>query len=381
MPMKLELNPASGSWSAARFRLNTAPSLPSSPSLRRAEAEPVRLRLRTESSLGMPVLPELPMTEPAIEDDSSRMCQTQECRQRFRTESTLGMPMSPWPCEGGLIAHLPPTTHYGWMHTGGKDVSTEGLTGVVAKPSSGAPGELSPPPPPGKFTSPLVPEGLSGTSPPPGNFALPRASGIDERSGVLSPHRGLGVMPQTRIQLSSLLQGPDVQTTPLQTSPSSSKTASPGSSPVSSGLSGPFTTIMLRNLPIGFTRHALLDLLDSQGFAGRYDFAYQPVNFDTLAGLSHAFVNMVSPMGAEQIREYFDGFSAWDVPSDNVCRVVWNDKQQGLGALVERYRNSPVMHDSVPDECKPVIILGGRRKQFPLPTQKIKAPRIFKNKV
>merc|ERR1719464_1745907 len=45
------------------------------------------------------------------------------------------------------------------------------------------------------------------------------------------------------------------------------------------------TTVMLRNLPIGLTRSTLLDLLDSQGFAGKYDFAYLPVNFDTLVSL------------------------------------------------------------------------------------------------
>lgn len=63
-----------------------------------------------------------------------------------------------------------------------------------------------------------------------------------------------------------------------------------------------------------------------------------------------------------------------------MCHVAWNDKQQGLPALVERYRNSPVMHASVPEECKPVIISDGRRAPFPAPTQKVKAPKIGKSK-
>jgi len=58
--------------------------------------------------------------------------------------------------------------------------------------------------------------------------------------------------------------------------------------------------------------------------------------------------------------------------------VVWNDKCQGLSELVERYRNSPVMHASVPQECKPVIFLNGRTVKFPEPTQQIKPPKVAK---
>ena len=43
-------------------------------------------------------------------------------------------------------------------------------------------------------------------------------------------------------------------------------------------------------------------------------------------------------------------------------------------AHVERYRNSPVMHRSVPDEYEPVIFKNGVRKNFPRPTKKVKAP-------
>ena len=43
-------------------------------------------------------------------------------------------------------------------------------------------------------------------------------------------------------------------------------------------------------------------------------------------------------------------------------------------AHVERYRNSPVMHRSVPDQYKPVIFKDGVRKPFPRATKKVKAP-------
>ena len=47
---------------------------------------------------------------------------------------------------------------------------------------------------------------------------------------------------------------------------------------------------------------------------------------------------------------------------------------RAVQAHVERYRNSPVMHRSVPDEYKPVIFKNGVRKNFPRPTKKVKAP-------
>merc|ERR1712228_942532 len=98
---------------------------------------------------------------------------------------------------------------------------------------------------------------------------------------------------------------------------------------------------------------------DAKGFRDRYDFVYLPFNFDTMANLSHAFVNMLTPADAEHLWEEFNGFSDWAVSSDCTCSVAWNDKNQGLHSLVERYKNSPVMHENVPDHCKPLVLHGG----------------------
>jgi len=61
---------------------------------------------------------------------------------------------------------------------------------------------------------------------------------------------------------------------------------------------------MLRNLPSGFTRRKLLKFLDAQGFAGRYDFAYLPISFETMTSLTHAFINMVSLADADRLRNH-----------------------------------------------------------------------------
>jgi len=135
------------------------------------------------------------------------------------------------------------------------------------------------------------------------------------------------------------------------------------------------TTLMLRNLPNEYTRAMLLQLLDSEGFFGMYDFVYLPVDFQSWKGLGYAFVNLVSHADAEYARAHFDGFNAWVVRSVKVCKVSWGEPLQGLVAHCERYRNSPVMHESVPEYVKPAVFFNGQRRSFPTPTMQIQPPR------
>jgi len=136
------------------------------------------------------------------------------------------------------------------------------------------------------------------------------------------------------------------------------------------------TTVMLRNMPNNYTRDMLLELVDVMGFSGRYDFAYLPVDFKSQAGLGYAFINFVSTAEAQRCFECFEGFSDWKVPSEKVCTVTWGAPYQGLEAHIERYQNSPVMHHSIPDEWKPVLLEQGVRIVFPPPTKPIKTPKV-----
>ena len=135
------------------------------------------------------------------------------------------------------------------------------------------------------------------------------------------------------------------------------------------------TTVMLRNLPNNYTRAMVMKMLNVEGFAGKYDFLYLPIDFATGACLGYAFVNLVSPDFAPGFWQTFDGFSKWVLPSKKVCGVTWSGPHQGLEAHVERYRNSPVMHPSVPERYRPVILRGGRSVPFPEPTKLPSAPR------
>jgi len=135
------------------------------------------------------------------------------------------------------------------------------------------------------------------------------------------------------------------------------------------------TTIMLRNVPLTYTRTMLLDLLNLEGFKGRYDFLYLPSNFETSLGFGYAFVNFSSEDDAELARDHFQGFNEWNTEGEEVCETSWSDPYQGLAANVERYRNSPVMHESVHDKHKPIVFVGGLRQAFPVPNKLIKAPK------
>merc|ERR1712032_156936 len=139
------------------------------------------------------------------------------------------------------------------------------------------------------------------------------------------------------------------------------------------------TTLMFRNLPNNYNRSTLLQMLDSEGFKATYNLVYLPTDFRNFAGFGYAFVNFVSHEDAKKAKSSFQGFARWRVPSRKTCDVVWSGPVQGLQAHTERYRNSPVMHDSVPDEYKPAVFVDGIRVAFPAPTKRIRPPRVRRN--
>lgn len=130
------------------------------------------------------------------------------------------------------------------------------------------------------------------------------------------------------------------------------------------------TTVILRNVPHAYTRDDLLELLDAQGFSGRYDFVYLPVKFGSSCAFGYALVNLVDHEDAKLFQAHFQNFSSWNVPCSNSASVSWSKAHQGLAEHVERYRNSPMMHSSIPDDCKPIMLQDGVRVAFPPPTKK-----------
>lgn len=136
------------------------------------------------------------------------------------------------------------------------------------------------------------------------------------------------------------------------------------------------TTVMLRPLPVNYTRDLLVELLERLGFAGQFDFVYLPSDFNTGRTLQYAFVNMTSPVHVRRLWTMFEGFVNWQVHSDEVCAVSWSSPHQGLSVHVRRYRDSPVMHPTVPECWRPALFANGVKVKFPAPTKKIKAPKL-----
>merc|ERR1712232_190866 len=100
-----------------------------------------------------------------------------------------------------------------------------------------------------------------------------------------------------------------------------------------------------------------------------------PIDFKTHASLGYAFINLTDPFVVQRFWHQFQGYSRWAVPSKKASYVSWSDPHQGFAMNVGRYRNSPIMHESVPDEYKPAVFANGVRMSFPAPTKKPRAPR------
>lgn len=155
-----------------------------------------------------------------------------------------------------------------------------------------------------------------------------------------------------------------------------SRGSSPGPSVPASDSPVPQTTLIVRKIPKSYTRDQLLALMDEQGFFAAYDLVYLPIDFATRTGLGYAFVNFTTEENASRFINHFHGFSDWSTPSKKSCEVSLSNELQGLEAHIDRYRSSPVMHESVPDEFKPAIFTSGVRSEFPAPTRPIKQPRL-----
>lgn len=135
------------------------------------------------------------------------------------------------------------------------------------------------------------------------------------------------------------------------------------------------TTLLLKNIPESCNTALLVELLNARGFQCQYNFAYAPTNFRTQGSFGYGFVNLVSHAAALDMMEKMNGFVGWAELDIAPMEVCWSEPHQGLDLQIKRFQNSPVMHESVPDEVKPMLFNDGVRQVFPQPTKRIREPR------
>lgn len=138
------------------------------------------------------------------------------------------------------------------------------------------------------------------------------------------------------------------------------------------------TTLIIKEIPAEVSRDMLMNLIDIQGFTGCYDFVYMPHNFKQGNSFGYAFINFTSTAIAELFLGVFQGFADWSTVSNKIAEVSWTETHQGLDAHIERYRNSPTMHESIPDGFKAAMFKDGKRVPFPPPTKTLKPPRALR---
>jgi hypothetical protein len=137
------------------------------------------------------------------------------------------------------------------------------------------------------------------------------------------------------------------------------------------------TTLMIQNVPAQCTNTMMVEMLDSAGLFGKYDFVYAPTDFRTYTAFGYAFVNFTTNKNAVQAMDVLGGLICPTWSEQKVAfEVNWCEAHQGLKVHVNKYQNSPVMHPSVLEEYKPLIFKNGLRQPFPPPTKAIKEPRL-----
>jgi len=142
------------------------------------------------------------------------------------------------------------------------------------------------------------------------------------------------------------------------------------------------TTLLLKNLPSICTGTGLVEMLHAQGLHGVYDFLYVPSELCSHACFGYAFLNCISNHDALRVKEVLEGFDAWTCGNPVApMEVCWSEPHQGLHVHIERYRNSPILHESVADDLKPMFFKDGLRAAFPEPTKKVRAPRMSKKRI
>ncbi|CAK0830145.1 unnamed protein product [Prorocentrum cordatum] len=103
------------------------------------------------------------------------------------------------------------------------------------------------------------------------------------------------------------------------------------------GGDGAVTTLMIRNIPSRLSQQDVVSLLDSSGYAGKYDFLHVPCDFDTRLNKGHAFVNFDEPGIANALAAAWHGQHIFDSEAGQHPLNVAPSLVQGLEANMKKW--------------------------------------------
>mmetsp|Transcript_26251 Transcript_26251/g.47787 ORF Transcript_26251/g.47787 Transcript_26251/m.47787 type:complete len:721 (-) Transcript_26251:86-2248(-) len=139
-----------------------------------------------------------------------------------------------------------------------------------------------------------------------------------------------------------------------------------------------WTNVCVRNLPNNMKRQRFLTFLQDKGCTG-IDFLYVPHDFRRKCGKGFGFVNFTTVGSATEAFHLLGQFDDWESEgflSKKTITVCWaKQHMQGLDNLIEFFRNSTVMHDTIDEEFKPLLLENGVPKNFPGPLKRLRKPQ------
>jgi len=112
--------------------------------------------------------------------------------------------------------------------------------------------------------------------------------------------------------------------------------------------------------------------MGEQGYLAATRFLYLPIDVARGSCLGYAFLSFSTAAMAEVFHISMQGLELW---AGRPLQVDWNLTCANADEQVRRFRDSALMHTSVSDELRPILLLDGVRVEFPAPTKKIRAPR------